>query len=210
MSTAFISGFLLCLSLIVAIGSQNAFIIKQGLKKEHTFWISFLCTIFDMIIIGIGTFGFGHIILSLPWALTAMQYIGAAFLFVYGLLHLKSAFKGGQSLQTDAEQKKMPLKKAVLIICALTWLNPHVYIDCFFIIGSVATKYAEHRMAFYLGNITASTIFFFALGYGARLLQPIFKKPLSWQILDFIIFVIMVSIAYSLIMTDIPTPSTLN
>lgn len=203
MNTAFISGFLLCMSLIVAIGSQNTFIIKQGLKKEHTFWISFLCTIFDMIIIGVGTFGFGHIILSLPWALKAMQYIGSAFLLVYGLLHLKSAIKGGQSLQANKDNQKTSLKKAVLIVCALTWLNPHVYIDCVFIIGSVATKYAEHKVAFYLGNITASTIFFFSLGYGARLLQPIFKKPQSWQVLDFIIFIIMSSIAYSLITTDI-------
>lgn len=206
MSTAFIAGFLLCLSLIVAIGSQNAFIIKQGLRKEHTFWISFLCTIFDMIIIGFGIFGFGQIILTFPWALKAIQYIGAAFLFVYGLLHLKSAIQGGQSLQTEGEQKKTSLKKALLMTCALTWLNPHVYIDSVFIIGSVATKYPDHKTAFYWGNIAASTIFFFSLGYGARLLQPVFKKPLSWQILDFIIFIIMTSIAFSLVMAHLDVP----
>lgn len=207
MSTAFIAGFLLCLSLIVAIGSQNAFILKQGLKREHIFWICTLCTIFDMVIIGFGVFGFGQIILSVPWILKAIQYIGAGFLCVYGLLHLKSAIKGGQSLHTENENKKTPLKKVILITFAMTWLNPHVYLDCVFIIGSVATKYHEYKVAFYLGNITASVIFFFSLGYGARLLQPIFQKPRSWQLLDVIIFIIMLSIAFSLITTKIDIPT---
>jgi L-lysine exporter family protein LysE/ArgO len=200
MTAAFISGFLLCLSLIVAIGSQNAFVLKQGLKQEHVFWICLQCSLSDAIIIAIGVFGFGAIIREWEWALLAIKYVGAIFLIVYGLLHLKSAIKGGQALITSADAQKSSLKKVLLITAALTWLNPHVYIDTVFIIGSLATKYPDTKIYFYLGNILASFLFFFSLGYGARLLQPIFRKPRSWQVLDFIIFIVMISIAISLLL----------
>ncbi len=115
-------------------------------------------------------------------------------------MHLRSAIKGGQSLITEADTQKSSLKKVLLITAALTFLNPHVYIDTVFIIGSLATKYADTKIYFYLGNILASFLFFFSLGYGARLLQPIFRKPRAWQILDFIIFIVMISIAISLLL----------
>ncbi len=200
MTAAFIAGFLLCLSLIVAIGSQNAFVLKQGLKEEHIFWVCLQCALSDALIIAIGVFGFGSIIENFPWALVAIKYIGSAFLIVYGLMHLRSAIKGGQSLITEADTQKSSLKKVLLITAALTFLNPHVYIDTVFIIGSLATKYADTKIYFYLGNILASFLFFFSLGYGARLLQPIFRKPRAWQILDFIIFIVMISIAISLLL----------
>lgn len=200
MTAAFIAGFLLCLSLIVAIGSQNAFVLKQGLKEEHIFWVCLQCALSDALIIAIGVFGFGSIIENFPWALIAIKYIGSAFLIVYGFMHLRSAIKGGQSLITEADVQKSSLKKVLLITAALTFLNPHVYIDTVFIIGSLATKYADTKIYFYLGNILASFLFFFSLGYGARLLQPIFRKPRAWQILDFIIFIVMVSIAISLLL----------
>lgn len=111
MTAAFIAGFLLCLSLIVAIGSQNAFVLKQGLKEEHIFWVCLQCALSDALIIAIGVFGFGSIIENFPWALVAIKYIGSAFLIVYGLMHLRSAIKGGQSLITEADAQKSSLKR---------------------------------------------------------------------------------------------------
>ncbi|WP_218184482.1 LysE/ArgO family amino acid transporter, partial [Pelistega indica] len=131
--SAFIPGFLLCLSLIVAIGSQNAFVLKQGLKNEHIFWICLVCSLFDAIIIGFGVFGFGYIIKSIPWALVGIKYIGAAFLVVYGLTHLKSALKGGQALDAQADSDKKPLLKTLLILCALNMVKSTCIFRCCFL-----------------------------------------------------------------------------
>lgn len=201
MSTAFFSGFLLSFSLILAIGSQNAFVLRQGLKEEHVFWVCLTCAISDVTLIGIGVSGFSLVLNQSPILLDIIRYAGAAFLFVYGFMHLRSALRGGASLQaSQAASPGKSLKKTLLITLALTWLNPHVYLDTLLLIGSVSTKYPGQGLAFFIGAALASAVFFFSLGYGARLLQPFFKKPRSWQILDFLIFIVMFSIAISLLL----------
>ncbi|MDO5680572.1 MAG: LysE/ArgO family amino acid transporter [Pelistega sp.] len=201
MSTAFFSGFLLSFSLILAIGSQNAFVLRQGLKEEHVFWVCLTCAISDATLIGIGVSGFSLVLNQSPILLDIIRYAGAAFLFTYGFMHLRSALRGGASLQASPEASPgKSLKKTLLITLALTWLNPHVYLDTLLLIGSVSTKYPGQGLAFFIGAALASAVFFFSLGYGARLLQPFFKKPRSWQILDFLIFIVMFSIAISLLL----------
>lgn len=201
MTSALFSGFFLSFSLILAIGSQNAFVLRQGLKEEHVFGGSLTCAFSDALLIGIGVSGFSLFLNKSPVFLEVIRYCGAAFLLVYGFMHLRSAIRGGDSLQAaDGAFVTKSLRKTLLITLALTWLNPHVYLDTLLLIGSVSTKYPGHGLAFFMGAALASTTFFFSLGYGARLLQPFFKKNRSWQILDLLIFMVMIFIAISLLL----------
>ncbi len=193
-----IAGFSLGISLILAIGSQNAFVLRQGLKKEHVFIVCFICALSDAILIGLGVFGFSVIIQSIPWIEPLARYGGALFLFIYGAMNFKSAFTANDGLN-PADANPSALSKIVLTCLALTWLNPHVYLDTVMLLGSVSTQYASERVLFAVGAITASFVFFFSLGYGARVLRPFFENPKSWKILDFMIGCIMWAIAISLI-----------
>ncbi|MFA5704258.1 MAG: LysE/ArgO family amino acid transporter [Advenella sp.] len=197
--TALLAGFLLSFSLIMAIGSQNAFILRQGLKAEHVFWVCLICAISDATLIGIGVAGFSMVLSQSSFWLTTIRYAGAAFLFFYGLMNFISAFKGQSSLNASQVNTPNSLKKTLLICLAFTWLNPHVYLDTLLLIGSVSTRYPGQGLNFFLGASLASLLFFFSLGYGARLLQPLFKRARAWQILDIGTGVIMWSIAISLI-----------
>lgn len=198
MLSSFASGFVMGLSLIVAIGAQNAFVLKQGLKQHYIFAICLCCTLSDALLIAVGVFGFSHWMLFNPNMLLWAKYIGALFLILYGARHAYSAIRGGQSLTLASEQP--PSLKQLLIIClALTWLNPHVYLDTVVLLGAISSQYVGTEHYFALGAMLASGVFFFALGYGARLLYPIFTRPRAWQILDGSIALIMWSIAYSLL-----------
>ncbi len=198
MLTALISGFFIGASLIIAIGAQNAFILRQGLLREHVFVLCFICALSDAILIVLGVGGFGAIISANPLLLTMTKWGGAAFLLAYAVLALRRAFNP-HSLQA-ATTNSTSLPAAITTCLALTFLNPHVYLDTVILLGGVSVQFGkENRFAFGIGAVLASFVWFFSLGYGARLLQPLFAKPMSWRILDFTIAVIMTAIALSLI-----------
>ena len=192
------SGFVMGLSLIVTIGAQNAFVLKQGLKQQHVLAVCLCCALSDAILILAGVFGFSKLVLLHPEWLKVAQYLGAAFLIIYAAQHAYQAYIGGQCLTLQHDDRAQVAK--VLSIClALTWLNPHVYLDTVVLLGSISSQYAHNAIYFALGAILASFMFFFSLGYAARYLQPIFLKPQAWQILDALIALMMGSIAYRLI-----------
>lgn len=183
MSIPLFSGFLLGLSLILVIGAQNAFVLRLGLKGEHVLPVVLTCAVSDAVLILAGVVGFAQVGAAMPWAEPAMRYAGAAFLVVYGLRSFRSAFAADASLQVSATATTT-LRGAILTCLALTWLNPHVYLDTVVLIGSVSTQFDEGRGLFALGAVLSSFAFFFALGYGARLLRPFFARPGTWRILD--------------------------
>jgi L-lysine exporter family protein LysE/ArgO len=198
MTTAFIPGFLLGFSLIVAIGAQNAFVLRQGLRREHVFAICAVCAGSDAVLIAAGVAGFGALVNAAPWLAPAMRFGGAAFLLAYALRSLWSAWRNPGALNPSADVQKS-LSATLLTCLAFTWLNPHVYLDTVVLLGSVSTRYAGQRMAFALGAITSSFLFFFALGYGARLLRPLFADPKAWRVLDAVIGITMALLAAKLV-----------
>jgi L-lysine exporter family protein LysE/ArgO len=195
--SAALAGFLVSLSLILAIGAQNAFILRQGLRQRHVFAVCLFCGLSDAILITAGVAGFGVLAESVPWLESAMRYGGAAFLIWYGWLNARSAWRGGEALETEGAIETT-LSRTLLTLAAITWLNPHVYLDTVVLIGSISAQY-DARLAFGAGAATGSLAFFFALGYGARLLAPLFRRPRAWQILDALIAVIMWTIALGLL-----------
>ena len=198
MSTSLIAGFVLGFSLILAIGAQNAFVLRQGLRREHVFPLCLTCAVSDAILIAAGVAGFGTLAHALPWFETVMRYGGAIFLIWYGLRSLNSAWRGGAVMEIG-EGKRVSLKSVLLTVLAFTWLNPHVYLDTVVLIGSISAQY-DDRLAFALGAMTSSFVFFFSLGYGAGMLSPIFTRPRAWQVLDLIIGVVMLAIAAKLVL----------
>lgn len=196
----YLQGFAIGLSLIVAIGAQNAFVLKQGLKKQAVFWVCFVCALSDSILVVLGITGFSTVIQLYPELVGFAKWAGAVFLLWYGLQHAIQAFKSNQSLHASS-QNEIQLSKIIIVCLALTWLNPHVYLDTVVLIGSISTQFEQTKLYFALGVITASWFFFFSLGYGARVLIPVFANPKAWKVLDGVIALIMWSIAISLIMT---------
>ncbi len=197
MSPAFIPGFLLGFSLILAIGAQNAFVLRQGLRRAHVFWVCLTCALSDALLIAAGVAGFGSLALAWPWFEGVMRWGGAGFLIAYGAKNLMSAWRGGSALNATANSTG-GLGATLAVLLAFTWLNPHVYLDTVVLIGSVSAQYGD-RISFALGAICASFVFFFGLGYGARLLAPVFAQPRAWQVLDVVIGLIMWGIAAKLI-----------
>ncbi len=196
----YLQGFAIGLSLIVAIGAQNAFVLKQGLKKQAVFWVCFVCALSDSILVVLGITGFATVIQLYPELVGFAKWAGAVFLLWYGLQHAIQAFKSNQSLHAGS-QNEIKLSKIIIVCLALTWLNPHVYLDTVVLIGSISTQFEQTKLYFALGVITASWFFFFSLGYGARVLIPVFANPQAWKVLDVVIALIMWSITISLIMT---------
>jgi L-lysine exporter family protein LysE/ArgO len=197
MYLTFLQGFALSFTLILAIGAQNAFVLRQGLRQTHIFWVCLTCGVLDAILIVAGITGFGALAQAVPWFESAMRYGGAAFLIWYGWFNAVAAWRGGTVLEAagDAQQS---LKSTLLTVIALSLLNPHFYLDTVVLIGSISAQY-EDRETVGFGAVTASVTFFFALGYGARLLRPIFANPRSWQVLDALIALTMWAIAVKLI-----------
>ncbi len=199
LSQAFIQGLFVSGGLIIAIGAQNAFVLKQGLMKNHVFWVALTCFLCDFVLMSFGVLGFGSLISQSPMATIALAVVGALFLAVYGLRAMRSAIAGGTSLTLDNDSKQSTLLATIGTTLALTLLNPHVYLDTVVIIGGVAgTLDFEQKIAFLVGSLLVSAAWFFGLGYGARLLIPLFKKAITWQILDAIIALVMWAIAISL------------
>ncbi|WP_343503762.1 LysE/ArgO family amino acid transporter [Alloyangia pacifica] len=177
------AGFALGLSLIVAIGAQNAFVLRQGLRREHVLPVVLVCALSDAVLIAAGVAGFGLLASQLPGLETVMRWLGAAFLMWYGARTLLAAWRGGAALRAERDPGNGSLRRALLTCFALTWLNPHVYLDTVMLLGAVSSQY-ENRLHFGLGAVSASLFFFFALGFGARLLAPVFARPVAWRVLD--------------------------
>lgn len=196
--TAALTGFSLGLSLILAIGAQNAFVLRQGLQRANVLAVVLTCAISDAILIVVGVSGFGALSEAAPWIADVMRWAGAAFLMVYGAMAFKSAFDGTGALKAQGAAGGS-MKAAVLTCLALTWLNPHVYLDTVVLLGSIAAQFPGQRLEFGAGAVTASFAFFFALGYGARLLAPLFARPSAWRWLDVVIGCVMWAIAAALI-----------
>ncbi|HHW7569918.1 TPA: LysE/ArgO family amino acid transporter [Mannheimia haemolytica] len=195
----FIQGFIVCFGLIVSIGAQNAFLLKQGILKQHIFWIALLCFLGDVFLMTIGVLGLGTLIAELPVVSFIISLLGAIFLLSYGSRSFISVFKSGEYLVASGENATS-LKKALLITFAITFLNPHVYIDTVVIVGSIGGKLDFNGKIYFLaGALLCSFIWFFGIGYGASLLSPYFAKRRTWQILDAVTGLIMYFIAFSLL-----------
>jgi L-lysine exporter family protein LysE/ArgO len=194
----FIYGFSLGFSLILAIGSQNAFVLKQGLKGEHLLLVCLICATSDAILILIGVSGFHVLVSNYPGVVSIARYGGSIFLFVYGLRSFYNARHSSSALNPSDVVSNSWVKSA-LICLAFTWLNPHVYLDTVVLLGSISAQFAGELLYFTTGAITASFTFFFVLGYGAQLLRPIFARARSWQILEVLIGCIMWAIAAKLL-----------
>ena len=197
--TAFYAGISLGFSLIIAIGAQNAFVLRQGLNGAHVFVVCLVCALSDAVLIVVGVFGFDLLVGEFPGFDVGARYGGAAFLLIYGARSFYSALRSSDAL-TAAEKSKGSLAAAVSTCLALTWLNPHVYLDTVVLLGSVSTQYPDGNLPFASGAVLASFVFFFALGYGAGTLTPFFSKPVSWKILDAVIGAVMWMIAANLLM----------
>ncbi len=198
MTTPFLTGFLLGASLIIAIGAQNAFILRQGLLRQHVFILCLICALSDALLIAAGVAGLGSIIEQSPTLLTVIRLGGAAFLFWYASVALRRAFNP-EAMEVEG-QAEGSLKKAIATCLAFTFLNPHVYLDTVLLVGSLSAQFeGDTRMAYGVGAMLASFVWFFGLGYGARLLAPVFQKQRSWQILDLLIAAVMTLIGISLL-----------
>ena len=197
MFTPFLKGYLTSLSLILAIGAQNAFVLRQGIRREHVLAVVTLCAVSDALLIAAGVAGFGVVTEALPWIVPAMRWLGVAFLLWYGLLRFKAALKGGEALM-PAEAAPAPLRDVLVTLALLTWANPHVYLDTMVLLGSISTHYAPDEAIFGLGAALGSFSFFAVLGFGARLLAPLFATPRAWVILELLVGLTMWAIALGL------------
>ncbi|MEQ8344885.1 MAG: LysE/ArgO family amino acid transporter [Sneathiellaceae bacterium] len=195
---SFLSGFSLGLGLIVAIGAQNAFVLRQGLHREHVLAVVLVCALSDILLIAAGVAGFAGLAGRAPWIEPVLRLGGAAFLLAYGASRMLAAWRGSRALAT-ANGAGQGVRATLAIALALTWLNPHVYLDTVVLLGSVAAQ-SDDRLAFGIGAAIASCLFFPALGFGARLLAPAFARPVTWRLLDGGIALVMWSIALSLLL----------
>ncbi|MBN9186898.1 MAG: amino acid transporter [Microbacterium sp.] len=219
------AGLGLGLSLIVAIGAQNLFVLRQGLRREHVFAVALICTVSDAALILLGVSGIGLVLHAVPWLVDVVRWAGALFLLVYGLMAARRAWRpAGEALRVaddedaaeDSPSATSPsaasgpargavavaarrtLAPVILTCLALTWLNPHVYLDTVFLLGSVAATHGADRWWFAAGAATASALWFFGLAFGARYLGRWLSTPRAWRILDALIAVVMIALAVTL------------
>jgi len=196
MLVAALAGLGTGLSLIVAIGAQNAFVLRQGLRKEHVGVIVAICAFSDMALIALGAAALDSVARAVAWLVPVMRWGGAAFLAAYSLRSFRRAVRPGRLVVETGQPT--PLRRAAVTCLALTWLNPHVYLDTVLLLGSLATARGADRWWFAGGAMAASWLFFATLGYGSRLLRPVFASPKAWRVLDTVIGLVMAVIAVSL------------
>lgn len=199
MGGAFIGGFLTSAGLIMAIGAQNAFVLRQGLRREHVLPVVLICAASDAVLIALGVAGFSALDRAVPWAGQAMLWAGAGFLLVYGALRFRAAARGGEAL-VPAAGAPAPLGRVLATCLILTWANPHVWLDTVALLGAVAAQYGAQARIFGLGAALASFAFFGALGFGARWLSPVFARPRAWVWLELAMGVVMWSLAAGLLL----------
>ena len=218
MLTSVLAGFGLGLSLIIAIGAQNLFVLRQGLRREHVLVVAAICAASDALLIALGVSGVGLVLQAVPWLVDVVRWAGAAFLVVYGLLAARRAWRGsdqGLDASVDADsgpstgstrrasistRTRTRLLPVVLTCLALTWLNPHVYLDTVFLLGTVASTHDDQRWLFAAGAMAASVVWFFGLAFGARYLGRWLSTPRAWRILDAVIAVVMIGLGVSLVL----------
>ena len=193
---ALITGFLTGLSLIVAIGAQNAFVLRQGLTRSNVFLVVLICSLSDALLIALGVLGLGTAIESLPALLEVVRWFGVGYLVWFGISSLRKAFRAESLSASDNSAKS--IKQAVITTLSLTFLNPHVYLDTVIFVGGLSHQFGDQAFVFAIGAMTASFVWFFSLGFGATKLSPLMSKPIFWKILDSFIALVMFTIAISL------------
>jgi len=186
------------LSLIIVIGAQNAFVLRQGLRREHVVPVVAVCSISDAILIAAGVGGLGALVDAAPRALDVLSVVGAMFLLVYAAVAVRRAIRP-EALRADTAGRAVSARRVVVTAMALTWLNPHVYLDTLLLLGSVARSHGDGRWWFAVGAILGSLVWFSALGFGARMLRPVFAHPTAWRVLDTLIAILMIVIAVELL-----------
>ncbi len=203
MFPAFGTGFALGGSLIVAIGAQNAFILRQGLARSHVFILCLICALSDAVLIAAGVAGLGTLVAQSPTLISAVTLGGAIFLAVYAVFAFRRAFHPGA---LEAGRRESDLWSAILACPAFTFLNPHVYLDTVVLVGSLSAQFeGSARTAYALGAMLASFVWFFSLGYGARFLAPLFAKPAAWRVLDVVIGCVMAALSLGLLLRFVRT-----
>ncbi len=212
-----LAGVGLGLSLIIAIGAQNLFVLRQGLRREHTVVVATICAVSDAVLIVLGVSGIGLVLHAVPWLVDVVRWLGAVFLVAYGLFAARRAWRPtGEALEagptpadtgsgtgsgTDtATATRTRLVPVVQTCLALTWLNPHVYLDTVFLLGTVANSHGDGRWWFALGAVIASIVWFFGLALGAGYLGRWLSTPRAWRILDGVIAVVMIALGISLVL----------
>ena len=199
MTFSFLKGFGLGFSLILAIGAQNAFILRMGLERQHIFWLCLFSATSDAVLITIGIGGLGQVLAPMMAASFWLYLLAAGWLIIYGVMRLKDAFTGASVLEADG-RKQMSLRAALVMIAGLTWLNPHVYLDTVVLLGGIsATLPVGDKLPFGIGAVMASFVFFFSLGYGASWMGQYLKNPKVWIKIDIGIALVMFWIAAGLI-----------
>lgn len=208
---SYLAGLGLGFSLIVAIGAQNLFVLRQGIRREHVLLTATICAVSDAVLIVAGVSGVGLVLQAVPWLFDAVRWAGAAFLLGYGVLAGRRAWRGeaetlrvvpesratgGGDVRVATATRAAPVAMTAL---ALTWLNPHVYLDTVFLLGTVANAHGDGRWVFAVGALTASVIWFFGLALGARLLSDWLATPRAWRIFDGVIAVVMIGLAVGLV-----------
>lgn len=186
-------GFFTGLSLIIAIGAQNAFVIRQGLTRKHVFLVVAICAVADALLIVLGVAGLGALIAGLPWLLEIIRWFGVLYLTWFGIKSLRSAFKV-QSLDASGAQSASA-KTVVLSVLGFTFLNPHVYLDTVILLGSIGNQFGHDKWWFALGAVVASIVWFSSIGFGAKAASRFMSKPVFWKVLDLLIAAVMFSIA---------------
>ncbi|MFF7236561.1 LysE family transporter [Streptomyces collinus] len=198
--TAAAAGFGAGLSLIVAIGAQNAFVLRQGVRRDAVLAVVGICALSDALLISLGVGGVGAVVMAWPGAVRAVGLVGGAFLLCYGVLAARRVARPGTGLRADAgEAAPGSRRRAVLTCLAMTWLNPHVYLDTVFLLGSLAADRGPLRWTFGLGAALASLCWFAALGFGARLLGRVLAGPTAWRVLDGLVALTMLGLGLVLV-----------
>ena len=191
-------GALISLSLIVAIGAQNAFVIRQGLSDKHVFLVCTICAFSDAALIALGVFGFGEIISNSENISELVRWFAISFLIIYSIMRFKAAYNGN-ALDIVEEESLVSAKKTAIITLGFTWLNPHVYLDTTVLLGTASLQFqGDQKIAFAIGAMTSSFLFFYSLGFGARRLAPLLKTKKVWRIIDIIIGLVMIWIAWNI------------
>ncbi|MFE3638390.1 LysE/ArgO family amino acid transporter [Streptomyces cellostaticus] len=197
--TAAAAGFGTGLSLIVAIGAQNAFVLRQGVRRDAVLAVVGICALSDALLIALGVAGVGAVVVAWPGVVRAVGFVGGVFLLCYGALAARRVLRPGGGLRTEGEAVGSR-RRAVLTCLAMTWLNPHVYLDTVFLLGSLAADRGPLRWTFGLGAALASLCWFAALGFGARLLGRFLARPAAWRVLDGLIAVTMLALGAALVL----------